>query len=155
MKKILKRILCIMMIAILVVAFNIPAYADAIEPAAENAFVEAGKDTLAEKSGEVWKAVFTLAETVILCLVYYVINVIRRLYTKFANTKEKRDITKDAVHFVEQVYKTLHGADKFEAAKHEAIEALHAANIPYTENELNHLIEAAVNEMNGGKHLEK
>ena len=150
----MKRFLAVVMVLLLAVAFTVPAFA--AEPAAENVFVEAGKETVAEKSGEIWKAVFSLAETVILCLIYYIINVIRRLYTKFANTKEKRDIIKDAVNFVEQVYKTLHGADKFEAAKHEAIEALNALNIPYTENELDHLIESAVNEMNGGgKHLEK
>ena len=149
-----KRILAVVMVLLLTVAFTVPAFA--AEPAAENVFVEAGKETVAEKSGEIWRAVFSLAETVILCLIYYIINVIRRLYTKFANSKEKRAIINDAVRFGEQTIKNLHGYDKFEEVKHEAIKALNQAHIPYTEDELDRLIESAVNIMNGGgKHLEK
>ena len=41
---------------------------------------------------------------------------IAKAYNKYADTKEKREIAKIVVMAVEQIYKTLHGPEKFAKA---------------------------------------
>jgi hypothetical protein len=74
--------------------------------------------------------------------------VIKNLATKYLNDKTKQDVARSAVKFAEQVYKDLHGEDKFNAALAAASEMLMEKGIHASDLELRVLIEAAVAEFN-------
>lgn len=74
--------------------------------------------------------------------------VIKNLATKYLNDKTKQIVAKNAVKFVEQVYKDLHGNDKLSAALDAASEMLAEKGIYASELELRVLVEAAVAEFN-------
>ena len=55
--------------------------------------------------------------TAILCAIFgYLGYEIKRLVTKYVNDDTKRTVAKVVVQFVEQVWTTLHGADKLAKA---------------------------------------
>ena len=87
--------------------------------------------------------------TAILCAIFgclgYAIN---RLATKYINDDTKRTIAKVAVQFVEQVWTSLHGADKLAKALETAATLLKKKGIDYDAEEMQVLIEAAVAEFN-------
>lgn len=60
-------------------------------------------------------------------------------------------IVKNVVHCVEQTFKDLHGEDKLNEAKNKLINLLEAKGIKLTDEEINILIESAVNQMNKEK----
>ena len=74
--------------------------------------------------------------------------VIKNLATKYINDKTKQAVAKNAVKFVEQVYKDLHGEAKLNEALTAATEMLAEKGITTSELELRVLIEAAVAEFN-------
>ena len=74
--------------------------------------------------------------------------VVKNLATKYLNDKTKQDVARSAVKFAEQVYKDLHGEEKFNAALSAASEMLAEKGIHASELELRVLIEAAVAEFN-------
>ena len=78
----------------------------------------------------------------------YIGVVLKNLATKYLNDKTKRAVAKTVVRFVEQVYKDLHGEDKFNAALTTASEMLAEKGITVTDLEIRVLIEAAVAEFN-------
>lgn len=78
----------------------------------------------------------------------YVGIVVKNLVTKYLNDKTKREVAKDAVKFVEQVFKNLHGEEKLNEAIEAASEMLAEKGITITELELRVLVEAAVAEFN-------
>lgn len=78
----------------------------------------------------------------------YIGVVVKNLVTKYLNDKTKRDVAKTVVQFVEQVYKDLHGEDKFNTALSTASEMLAEKGITITDLEMRVLIEAAVAEFN-------
>ena len=86
--------------------------------------------------------------TVITAIAGYVGIVIKNLCAKYINDKTKRSVAKSAVQFVEQVYKDLHGEEKFNAALTAASEMLAEKGITITDLEMRVLIEAAVGEFN-------
>ena len=86
--------------------------------------------------------------TIITAIAGYVGIVIKNLYEKYINDKTKQSVAKSAVQFVEQVYKDLHGEEKFNAALGAASEMLAEKGINVTELEMRVLIEAAVSEFN-------
>lgn len=74
----------------------------------------------------------------------------------FVNQKEisqmdenKKSIVRASVRFAETVFKELDGPGKFQAAKEEAIKGLNDAGLPYTEDEIERLIQSAVAQFNG------
>ena len=73
---------------------------------------------------------------------------IKNIVKQWANNKEKREIVKDVVRSVEQIYTTIHGSEKLHKAIETASEILHEKGIPVTELELMTLIESAVAEFN-------
>ena len=75
--------------------------------------------------------------------------VIKNLVQKYINDKTKKDVAKNAVKFVEQVYKDLHGDEKLNEALTAASAMLAEKGITITDLELRVLIEAAVAEFNG------
>lgn len=78
----------------------------------------------------------------------YIGIVAKNLVTKYINDKTKAAVAKTAVRFVEQVYKEMHGEQKFNEALTAATEMLAEKGITATELELRALIEAAVAEFN-------
>ena len=86
--------------------------------------------------------------TIIMAIAGYIGAVVKNLATKYFNDKTKRDVTKTAVQFVEQVYKDLHGDEKLNAAFAAASEMLGEKGIHVSDLELKVLLEAAVAEFN-------
>ena len=83
---------------------------------------------------------------ILLALAAFLGAQIKNLYKTYINTEIKQAIVKDAVLFVEQVYKDIHGEDKLRAAMQRASEVLAEYGITISENELVTMIEAAVKE---------
>lgn len=73
---------------------------------------------------------------------------IKRLATKYLNTKTKQDVARTVVLAVEQIYKDLHGEEKLTMAMEAAADMLQEAGVTVTDLELRMLLEAAVGEFN-------
>ena len=87
--------------------------------------------------------------TAILCAIFGCLGyAIKRLATKYVNDDTKRTIAKVAVQFVEQVWTSLHGADKLAKALETAEMLLKKKGIDFDAGEMQVLIEAAVAEFN-------
>lgn len=78
----------------------------------------------------------------------YIGIVIKNLCTKYVNDKTKATVARNAVQFVEQVYKDLCGEEKLNEALRAAAEMLNEKGITFTSLELRVLVEAAVAEFN-------
>lgn len=72
----------------------------------------------------------------------------KKVYTDFINTKTKEKIVKVCVNAVEQLYKDLHGEEKYNKVVESVVEMLGEKGITITELELKMLIEATVGEFN-------
>lgn len=87
--------------------------------------------------------------TAILCAIFGCLGyAIKRLATKYVNDDTKRTVAKVAVQFVEQVWASLHGADKLAKALETAEVLLKKKGIDFDAGEMQVLIEAAVAEFN-------
>lgn len=73
---------------------------------------------------------------------------LKKLATKYIDTKVKQDIARTVVQGVEQLYKHLSGKEKLDKALEAAAEMLAAQGITVTDLELRMLLEAAVGEFN-------
>ncbi len=92
---------------------------------------------------------FEILATIITALGSFIGVSIKNTYTKYINTKTKKEIVKDTVNYVEQVFKDIHGEEKLEMAKRKSIEWLNEKGIKISETELEILIESAVNALKG------
>lgn len=72
----------------------------------------------------------------------------KNLYNKYVTTEIKQAVCRTAVRFVEQVYTDLHGREKLRKAMERASQILATYDIHITEDELEAMLEAAVNEFN-------
>ena len=85
----------------------------------------------------------------ILCAIFGCLGyAIKKLAVKYINDDTKRAIARVAVQFVEQVWNTLHGADKLAKALETAEALLKKKGIDFDAEEMQILIEAAVAEFN-------
>ena len=82
--------------------------------------------------------------TILLALFAWLGVQAKNLYRRYVNTDIKKAIVKDAVLFVEQVYKDIHGPDKLRAAMERASEILAEYGITISETELVTMVEAAL-----------
>lgn len=73
---------------------------------------------------------------------------VKNLYKKYVTTEIKQAVCRTVVRFVEQVYTDLHGREKLRKAMERASAILETYNIYITEEELEAILEAAVNEFN-------
>lgn len=89
-----------------------------------------------------------LMYAVITAIAGYLGIVFKNLAKKFFNDKTKKEVAKNAVQFVEQVFKNLHGEEKLFEAMKAASEMLAEKGITITELELRVLVESAVAEFN-------
>jgi hypothetical protein len=94
---------------------------------------------------------------IITAIAGYIGIVLKNLCTKFINDKTKQAVVKNAVKFVEQVYKDLHGEEKLNVALESATNMLNEKGITVSELEMRVLIESAVAEFNNAftKTIEK
>lgn len=92
---------------------------------------------------------FEILATIITALASFIGVSIKNAYTKYINTKTKKEIVQDTVNYVEQVFKDIHGKEKLEKAKEKALEWLNEKGIKISETELEILIESAVNGLKG------
>lgn len=86
--------------------------------------------------------------TIVTAIAGYIGLVVKNLCKKYFNDKTKQAVAKQAVQFVEQVYKELHGDEKLNAALSAASEMLLEKGITVSDLEMRVLIEAAVGEFN-------
>ena len=75
---------------------------------------------------------------------------LKKVYEEKVNTETAKAVVEDAVRFVEQVYKDLHGKEKLEKATAQVEEVLQSKGITISEAEINMLIESAVYGLNEG-----
>ena len=85
----------------------------------------------------------------------FLIGLIKAKYSQYVNTDTKKEIAMLTVRYVEQVFTALHGKDKLEKAKSTFVEMLNEKGIEVSEAEINMLLEAAVNQMNDKKGVDK
>ena len=86
--------------------------------------------------------------TIVTAIAGYIGIVLKNLAKKYINDKTKKEVAKNAVQFVEQVFKNLHGEEKLNEALIAAYEMLAEKGIAVTDLELRVLVEAAVAEFN-------
>lgn len=84
--------------------------------------------------------------TILTAIASYVGLQIKKLYEKKINTETKKAIVSDVVKMVEQVYKDIHGEDKYNKAVQYITDALNEKNIPITDLEIKYLIESTCSE---------
>lgn len=90
----------------------------------------------------------TILYTILTALAGYVGLWVKSLYTKYINDKTKKDVVSTCVKAVEQLYKDLHGEEKYNEVVSSASEMLALKGITITDLEIKMLIEAAVAEFN-------
>ena len=78
----------------------------------------------------------------------FLIGLIKAKYSQYVNTDTKKKIATLTVHYVEQVFKTLHGEEKLDKAKSAFVKMLNEKGIKISDDEINMLLEAAVHQMN-------
>ena len=74
--------------------------------------------------------------------------VVKNLYQKYVNDSTKKAVVKTCVQAAEQLYKDLHGADKYNKVVESVAKMLNEKGIAITDIEMKMLIEAAVGEFN-------
>ena len=85
----------------------------------------------------------------------FLIGLIKAKYSQYVNTDTKKEIAMLTVRYVEQVFTTLHGKDKLEKAKIAFVNVMNEKGIKISESEIDMLLEAAVNQMNDKKGVDK
>lgn len=86
--------------------------------------------------------------TILIALAGYLGVVIKNLAAKYLDDKTKQDVAKTCVKAVEQIYKDLHGEEKFNKALENASAILADKGITVSATEMKMLIESAVAEFN-------
>lgn len=93
--------------------------------------------------------IFEILVAIITAVMSFIGLRIKNAYTKYIDTQTKKDVVKDTVKYIEQVYKDIHGKEKLEMAKIKSLEWLNEKGIKISEVELEILIESAVNGLKG------
>lgn len=85
--------------------------------------------------------------TVITAVASFIGVSIKKAYTKYVDTKTKKEIVDTTVKYVEQIYKNVMvtNEDKLNKAKEKALEWLNSKGLKISNTELDILIESAVN----------
>lgn len=96
----------------------------------------------------IYQALIGLVVTSITTLASYLGVTLKKLFEKRVNTKIKKDVARTVVNAVEQLYKDLHGEEKYNKAVEAMTEMLSEKGIAIGELEIRMLIESAVAEFN-------
>lgn len=97
---------------------------------------------------QILPAINDLLAAIIMCVCGFLANKIRTMINKKENRDETEAVIKHTVQYVEQVYSDLHGQDKFNACLEKIEELLEEKGVPFSKEEIEVLIEAAVNSLN-------
>lgn len=79
----------------------------------------------------------------------------KNIYKKYIDTDTKKIIVRDCVKAIEQIYKDLHGSEKKAQCENYISQLLYEKGLTITEDELDIMIESAVQEMNKDKKKEE
>ena len=90
----------------------------------------------------------TILYGVLTAIAGFIAAFVKSIYKRIANDKIKKDVAKTVVQAVEQLYKDLHGEEKYNKAVEAMSEMLAEKGITISELEIKMLIEAAVGEFN-------
>lgn len=85
--------------------------------------------------------------TIITAVASFIGMSIKKAYTKYVDTKTKKEIVESTVKYIEQIYKgvMISNEDKLSKAKEKALEWLNSKGLKISDTELDILIESAVN----------
>ena len=85
--------------------------------------------------------------TIITAVASFIGVSIKKAYTKYVDTKTKKEIVEATVKYIEQIYKgvLITNEDKLAKAKEKALEWLTSKGLKVSDTELDILIESAVN----------
>lgn len=97
-----------------------------------------------EYVNQIVEAIMPYVVTIVTAIAGYVAVKIKNKYVEKANTDTKKQVVEDTVKYVQQLYETLDGKEKFQKALETATEWLNEKGIGTTEAELTILIESAV-----------
>lgn len=92
--------------------------------------------------------ILPIAQIILVCLAGYIGLEIKKLYTKHLESYVKKDTVNICVKAVEQLYKNLHGQEKYNECAQIVANELNKKGIAIDEDELKCLIESAVQEFN-------
>lgn len=90
----------------------------------------------------------TILYTILTALIGYIGIVLKNTYEKIAKDKTKKDVIRTCVRAVEQIYRDLHGEEKYEMVVENATQMLNEKGINITELEIKMLVEDCVKELN-------
>ena len=90
----------------------------------------------------------TILYAIVTAVAGYIGIVVKNIYKKYCDNKTKKDVAKTVVGAVEQLYKDLHGQEKYDKAVEAMSEMLSEKGIAISDLEIKMLIEAAVSEFN-------
>lgn len=95
--------------------------------------------------------------TIITAVASYIGVQIKKAYTKYVDTKTKKEIVEATVKYIEQIYKgvMVSNEDKLNKAKEKALEWLNSKGLKISDTELDILIESAVNGLKNTNKEEK
>ena len=95
--------------------------------------------------------------TIITAVASFIGVSIKKAYTKYVDTKTKKEIVQATVEYIEQIYKTamITNEDKLAKCKEKALEWLNSKNLKISDTELEILIESAVNGLKNTNKEEK
>ena len=85
--------------------------------------------------------------TIITAVASFIGMSIKKAYTKYVDTKTKKEIVDSTVKYIEQIYKgvMISNEDKLSKAKEKALDWLNSKGLKISDTELDILIESAVN----------
>lgn len=85
--------------------------------------------------------------TIITAVASFIGVSIKKAYTKYVDTKTKKEIIDSTVKYIEQIYKgvMISNEDKLSKAKEKALEWFNSKGLKISDTELDILIESAVN----------
>ncbi len=99
--------------------------------------------------------IMQIAPIVLTAIGTFLVGILKKKYSEYINTDTKKEIAMLTVRYVEQVFTTLHGGEKLDKAKSAFVKMLNEKGIKVSEDEINMLLEAAVNQMNERKGADK
>lgn len=99
--------------------------------------------------------IIQILATIITAVASYVGVQIKKAYTKYVDTKTKKEIVDATVKYIEQIYKNalITNEEKLQKCKEKALEWLNSKNIKISDTELEVLIESAVNGLKSTKEV--
>ena len=97
-----------------------------------------------ENVNQIVNAIMPYVITIVTAIVGYVAVVIKNKFEEKVNTQTKREVVEATVKYVQQLYETLDGKEKFQKALETSTEWLNEKGVKITEAEASILIDEAV-----------